>query len=152
MLSMMYAFGLPIFLILTLICLIISYIIDKIVVAYYHRKPPMYDDTLNKTSVHFMKWGAFIYLAIAYWMISNRQMFGNVLIPKEYQDQVDEYQHYLHSENPFRFQSILKWTAIILGILMAIYDIFIGYLNMCMRSTAKEELLSRENLYGKLGY
>jgi len=148
MVSMMYSFGLPIFLILTFVSLLISYFIDKLLVAYYHRKPPMYDDTLNKTSVHFMKWGAFIYLAIAYWMVSNRQMFGNDLTPKEYQDQVDEYHHYLHSQNNFMFQTILKWVAIFLGICLLIYDVFIGWLNMFMRSTAKSELLSKEYLYG----
>lgn len=96
MLSMSYAFGLPIFLVLTFICLVASYIVDKIIVAYYHCKPPMYDDTLNLTSVHFLKWGAFFYAAVGYWMISNRQMFNNELNAKEYQDQVVEHNHHLH--------------------------------------------------------
>lgn len=148
MLSMMYAFGLPIFLILTFICLIMSYIIDKIVVAYYHRKPPMYDDTLNKTSVHFMKWGAVIYLAIAYWMASNRQMFGNNLNPKNFQDEVDVYDHYIRDNDPYWFQIILRWVAITLLVVLLIYDIFIGWGNMCLKSSAKTELQSLEYLPG----
>jgi hypothetical protein len=150
MLSMMYGFGIPIFLVLTLLSMILSYIIDKILVAYYHRKPPMYDDTLNKISVHFLKWGAFFYLAIAYWMISNKQMFGNVLTPKNYQDEVDVYHHYLHTECTYKYQSILKWSAIIVGLVMFIYDFFLGWLNMCKKSSVVSELLSPEDLLGKL--
>lgn len=116
MLSMMYAFGLPIFLVLTLICLVFSYFIDKLFVAYYHRKPPLYDDSLNVISVHFLKWGAFVYLAIAYWMISNRQIFGNDLSPKEYQDQIPEYHHYFYAPPQYNFQAAVKWAAIIVGV------------------------------------
>lgn len=150
MVSMMYAFGLPIFLIITFFCLIISYIVDKIIVAYYHRKPPLYDDTLNLTSVHFLKWGAVIYTMIGYWMISNRQMFENNLTPKEYQDQIAEYNHYPSDDPTYNFQLVIKWYAIILFLAMLIYDVFIGWFNMCMKSTAKKELKGKENLLGKV--
>ena len=110
----------------------------------------MYDDTLNKISVHFLKWGAFIYLAIAYWMISNKQMFGNDLTPKDYQDQVDVYNHNIYSSCTYKYQSILKWSAIIMGLVLFIYDFFFGWLNMCRQSSVIKELLSEEDLLGKL--
>ena len=104
------------------------------------------DDLLNNTSVHFLKWGTFIYLAISYWMISNKQMFGNTLEPKHYQDEVDIYHHYFHGTDTYTFQYVLKWAAIILGICLALYDIFIGWLNMFSKSSAKDELKSKEKL------
>lgn len=149
MVSMMYAFGLPIFLILTLICLVVSYIIDKLLVVYYHRKPPMYDDTLNNLSVQFLKWGGFIYLAISYWMISNRQMFGNDLTEKAYQDEIDEYHHYFNSAPFYDFQHVVRWAAILVGICLFMYDVFYLGFNICLKSSAKKELQSKEELLGK---
>ncbi|CAI2376938.1 unnamed protein product [Moneuplotes crassus] len=146
MLSMMYAFQLPIFLILTFICLIFSYIFDKVAVAYYHRKPPLYDDTLNNVSVHIMKWGAAFYLCLCYWVVSNRQMFGNVLEPKHYQEEIDIYHHYIFVKDPYVFQSVLRWTAITLIVIFAAYDIFNLFSILFISSSSKEELQSLEYL------
>jgi len=69
--SMFYGFGMPILFILSLISFIMSYLVDKFVVVLYYRKPPMYDDTLTKNAVYFLKWGGLIYLSIGYWHLTN---------------------------------------------------------------------------------
>lgn len=93
--SSFYGFGLPLLPILIFVCLIISYFIDKIVIALYHRKPPLYDDTLNVVSIHLLKWAAFLYIAIAFWMLTNKQIFGNDLKPIAYQAQIEYYDHHI---------------------------------------------------------
>jgi hypothetical protein len=150
MISMMYSFGLPIFYIITLLCLIISYILDKLIVAYYHRRPPMYDDSLNLKSAHFLKWGAFIYLAIAYWMITNRQMFENIVYPLEYQDEGGYYGHYLNTPSTYTHQSILYWITIITGILLLSFDFFFGSAYMLIKSSIRDEVQDQEDLLGKI--
>lgn len=54
--STFYGFGLPILPIIILIALCLSYTLDKLFVMFYHRKPPLYDDTLNKVAIQFLKW------------------------------------------------------------------------------------------------
>jgi len=146
MIGMMYGFGLPIFLILTLICLIVSYIVDKILVAYYYRKPHLYDDVLNMHSLSILKWGAFVYIAVGYWMVSNRQMFGNSLNPIAYHDQIQNTDHNIYQHNDYKFQSILKWTAIALGLCFFIYDFCYGWITLCFISSPKIELKNLETL------
>lgn len=70
--AMFYGFGLPVLFFIILICFLISYFVDKLAVAWYHRKPPMYDDTLSVNAVYIMKWAGFIHLAVSYWFLSNR--------------------------------------------------------------------------------
>ena len=105
----------------------------------------MYDDTLNRNSVFFLKWGGFFYIAIAYWMIANRQMFGNYLVPKDYQDQIEDYGHYFSTPDDYTFQSIVKWVAIILGISMLILDAFTIFTALFIDSP-KKEMKEKENL------
>ena len=69
--AMFYGFGLPVIMILTCLCLIITYVFDKIIVAWYHRKPPLYDDTLSRNAIYFMKWGGALYASVSYWMLGN---------------------------------------------------------------------------------
>jgi len=79
--SMLYGFCMPIFLVLSLIILVFTYIIDKLKFAFYFQKPPMIDDTLQKNAIYFLKWGAFFYIAFGWWGLTNRQMFENVVMP-----------------------------------------------------------------------
>ena len=69
--SMFYGFGIPIFFVLTLVAFIISYIVEKYAVVRFYKKPPMYDDTLNINTAYFLKWGAFFYIAIGFWNLTN---------------------------------------------------------------------------------
>lgn len=66
-LAIMYGMSLPILFPIVFVALIISYIVDKLAVVYYHRKPPLYDDALNRDSVSFMKWSALLYAGLAFW-------------------------------------------------------------------------------------
>lgn len=69
--TMFYGFGMPILFILSFLSFIVSYFVDKFSVVLYYKKPPMYDDTLTRNAVYFLKWGGFIYLAIGYWNLTN---------------------------------------------------------------------------------
>jgi hypothetical protein len=111
MVACFYGFGLPLLPITVLGLLIVGYISEKILVTLYYRKPPLYDATLNKTSVQILKWGSFLYVAIAYWMLTNKQMFDNDLSPIAYKDQIEDYHHYIFEIPPKLQQKILLYYA-----------------------------------------
>jgi hypothetical protein len=69
--SAIYGFGMPIIHVLNLISLLLGYILDKMLVAWYFRKTPLYDDTMNLNLVYFMKWAGAIHIGVGYWMLSN---------------------------------------------------------------------------------
>lgn len=100
---MFYGFSMPIIMYLALFGLIIAYILDKLIVAWYHRKPPLYDDTLNRNTIYFMKWAAFMYAGVAYWVITNRQMFENHVDIKLYAEESLDFEHKILEEPVYLF-------------------------------------------------
>jgi len=101
--SAMYSFGMPLINVLNIISLILGYILEKILVAWYFRKPALYDDTLNSNTVYYMKWSSLLYGGFAYWMITNRQMFENKPVIKDYQMEHLNYEHSLFELPPYLF-------------------------------------------------
>lgn len=143
--SSFYGFNLPLLPILIFISLIISYIVDKIVVALYHRKPPLYDDTLNVVSIHFLKWAAFFYIAIAYWVLTNLQIFSNYVNPIKYQAQVKYYDHHVFELPDTLQETIVLFFAI--GILIyCIINMVYFIVQPLFSSTNQQELMEFEDL------
>ena len=105
-LAIFYGFGLPLLPITVLAALIITYIFDKITLLLYHRKPPLYDNSLNKAWIFFLRWGVLFYAAISYWMLTNKQMFDNVINPILYKDDIEDYHHYV-TELPQKPQQLV---------------------------------------------
>jgi hypothetical protein len=136
--SMFYGFGMPIFFTLTLISFIVSYFVDKVVVALYYRKPPMYDDTLNINTVYFLKWGGFFYIAIGFWNLTNLQMFKNVVLPLKYQEDLDMYGHTIIStlEGNWLVVFICALTFFIMLIGYELYDNFTSWFLLSSRIQA----------------
>ena len=143
--SLFYGFGLPILPILILIWLIVSYILDKLIVMFYHRRPPLYDDTLNKVSIEFLKWATFLYIAIAYWMLTNKQMFGNFLEPLEYQADIEQYEHYAF-EIPEPWQQKLVLAVALWILAYCIINLLVTIIKPLVFSSSNEALLEYEGL------
>lgn len=143
--SSFYGFNLPLLPIIIFISLIISYIGDKLAVAYHHRKPPLYDDTLNVVSIHFLKWAAFLYIAIAYWVLTNKQLFTNYLRPIEYQAQVEFYDHKIF-ELPDTPQEIVVLIVALLILAYCLIDLIVHITKPFFHKTSDEELMEFENL------
>lgn len=143
--SSFYGFGLPLLPIVIFISLIISYFVDKIVVALYHRKPPLYDDTLNVISIHFLKWAAFLYIAVAYWMLTNKQIFGNDLKPIAYQAQIEFYDHYIF-EIPDTPQECVVLVVALIILLILVIDLVFRLFSPLWETSNEEELMEFEDL------
>lgn len=60
------------------------YITEKILIVYYHQKPPMYDDKLNNTSIKILNWAPVFMMFFGYWCLGNRQVFNTKVIPAIY--------------------------------------------------------------------
>lgn len=143
--SSFYGFGLPLLPIIIFISLIISYFVDKIVVSLYHRKPPLYDDTLNVISIHLLKWAAFLYIAIAYWMLTNKQIFGNNLKPIRYQAQIEFYDHSIF-KIPDTPQECVVLAFALLLLLVLVIDMLYRLFSYLWETTNQEELMEFEYL------
>jgi hypothetical protein len=52
---------------------------EKILLHYVYREPPMYDEKLNKNALSILTYAPILYLAFGYWMLSSKQLLSNEL-------------------------------------------------------------------------
>lgn len=77
--TMMYGLGLPILFPIAALSLFVLFIIEKLMLHYSYREPPMYDESLNKNALAILTWAPVLFLSFGYWMMSSRQLLSNQL-------------------------------------------------------------------------
>lgn len=74
---MMFGFGIPILFPLAALALTILYVLENALLHYSYRKPPMYDDELNKSVLNTLLIAPLFFLAFGYWIVSSNQLLKN---------------------------------------------------------------------------
>jgi len=67
----MYGLGLPLLFPVAAGSFFVLYVVEKLMVYYSYRQPPMYDEKLNAHVLSLMTWAPLFMLAFGYWMLSN---------------------------------------------------------------------------------
>ena len=67
----------PILFPISLLALINHYITEKILFAYFYRKPPMYGNEINEGALRILLWAPIFMFSTCYWALGNRQIFFN---------------------------------------------------------------------------
>lgn len=57
----------------------ILYINERLLVCYYYREPPTFDEKMTMLSIDLSSWVPYIMLPVSFWMLGNRQIFENVI-------------------------------------------------------------------------
>lgn len=69
--TFMYGIALPELFPMTAFTFFNYYVVEKFLIAYYYRKPPIYDGELNKISLDSMKFAPLFMLFFGYWCMGN---------------------------------------------------------------------------------
>jgi hypothetical protein len=77
--TMMYGMGLPILFPIAAFSFLTLYCMEKLLLHYVYREPPMYDEKLNKNALSILTYAPILYLAFGYWMLSSKQLLSNEL-------------------------------------------------------------------------
>jgi hypothetical protein len=77
--SFIYGVACPILFVITFISLLIMYTFERMNLAYWHPKPPMYGKAMNTQVLSLLKWAPLAMLMSLFWILGNNQMFGNEL-------------------------------------------------------------------------
>ena len=93
--SFVYGYALPILFPITLIALINQYLTDKILLAYYYKKPPSYDQKITKFAIKILKFPVFMGIVLMTYLSGNRQIFNNDVNVIEYSYQPHKADHYI---------------------------------------------------------
>jgi hypothetical protein len=75
--TMMYGIGLPVLFPVAVLSFLTLYLIEKTMIYYVYRQPPMYDARLNENVLSILTYAPLLFLSFGYWMISNHQLYAN---------------------------------------------------------------------------
>ena len=79
--TFLYGGALPILYPIACFNFVFVWIYERILVIFYYREPPSYDETMTLRCILFCRIAAVAGLAVSFWQLGNRQMFDNVLFP-----------------------------------------------------------------------
>lgn len=79
----MYGLAIPLLFPIACIFFIVMYIVEKLSITYYYKKPPMYDEKLNESAIATLKWAPVFMMIFGYWIMGNRQIFHNYVAASE---------------------------------------------------------------------
>jgi len=67
-----FGFGIPILYPIAAIAMLILYLVEKTMLYYSYRLPPMYDERLSQSVLGLMSYAPLLLLSFGYWMASNK--------------------------------------------------------------------------------
>ena len=79
--TMLFGPAIPVLFPITLMTLIVFYLHERFMIAYLYRRPPMYDESINKNTIYLLSLSPFCYAISASWFFSNQQIFKNKVLP-----------------------------------------------------------------------
>lgn len=75
--TFMYGFGVPILFPYAVFTFVVLYFVEKIMLFYSYRLPPMYDERLSQSVLNQLQFAPIVFLGFGYWMASSRQLISN---------------------------------------------------------------------------
>ena len=79
--TMMYGLGMPVLFPIASIAILVLYCMEKLMLHYSYREPPMYDESLNKNALNILTWAPLLFVSFGYWMLSSKQLLDNNTLP-----------------------------------------------------------------------
>ena len=75
--TFIYGFGMPILFPIACGSFFVLYVVERWLLFYGYRLPPMYDERLSQDVLNKLQLAPLLYLAFGYWMASNQQLISN---------------------------------------------------------------------------
>lgn len=69
--TFMFGAGMPILFPIALASFVTLYIMERLMVAYSYKRPPMLDETLNKFTIKILLFAPLLYCTVGFWMFNN---------------------------------------------------------------------------------
>lgn len=82
--TFMYGLAIPVLFPIAFITFFNIYLVEKLCVAYWYQKPPMYGPELNTAALDMMRWAPLAFFIFGYWIMGNKQIFNNTTPYVEY--------------------------------------------------------------------
>lgn len=93
--AMTHGLALPMLFPICLFGIFNIYFVEKMLFAWFYKQPPLFDNKLNERALDILKLSPIVFLASAYWLLGNRQMFFNELATVNHKNDVPNPNHAL---------------------------------------------------------
>lgn len=147
--AMMFGPGIPILIPIALFNLIVMYILDRLMTVYVYSQPPLFGIQITHATLDTLKWAAILHLSIGYWMLSNLQIFGTVINPKTYANEVTKTDHSVSKIDALRLDhSTVLLLSVSMVLIYLISESVYDFINSLLVSHGNmtKELMSVEGL------
>ena len=130
---MTYGYGIPILFPIAAASITILYLVEKTMLYYGYRLPPMYDERLSQSVINTLYYAPLFFLGFGYWMASNKQMLSNEnLFPKDRMISPDESQHTIDRVFTGNYMSNQAWPLLALFCVLLFNQIFGNMIMACL--------------------
>ena len=126
--AMMFGAGIPILFPIALFNLCIMYCLDRLMCVHYYSQPPLFGPKITETALNILQWAAVLYLALGYWMLSNKQFFDSVVLPKEHASDVPRTGHSLLAIELYSLDHATPVLLVLLLAVLVLLALFLRYL------------------------
>lgn len=128
--TMMYGFGIPMLFPIAVGAFITLYFVEKMMLYYAYRMPPMYDMRLSESVLRKLEFAPMFFAFFGYWMVSSNQLLSNdFLEPVQYASSVEIVNHgWLSVFTPSGWASP-AWPLLVYGIWSIVVLIFGGIIH-----------------------
>ena len=149
--TFLHGVAFPILFPISLVGILNNFMLERILLAYYYKQPPLFDNRLNDRALGALFYAPFLLLANAYWVLGNRQMFFNEHHPKHHT--YGEIQDPNHSpldfkNGPNHLVPILIWTPLLVSLnyMIKYVTLMFEYLG-CMTPLTKLKRFQRQKIH-----
>jgi len=74
-----YGTSMPYLYLTALLAFVVLYLNERLLVCYYYREPPAFDEKMTVMTLELTKYVPLIMLPVVFWQLGNRQIFDNVV-------------------------------------------------------------------------
>ena len=131
---MTYGFGIPILFPIGACAILILYLVEKTMLYYAYRLPPMYDERLSQSVLNKLFYAPLFFLGFGYWMASNKQMLSNENLFAKDRMISPETTHHTWDRiwTEADFKDAPAWPLLLLFLLLLFNQIFGSAIMRCM--------------------
>ena len=132
--TMTFGFGMPILFPIGAVAIFVLYLVEKTMLFYGYRLPPMYDERLSQTVINMLYYAPLWFLGFGYWMASNKQMISNdYLFTKDRMSDPDIVHHTFDRVwTDAEYYVAPAWPLLALFVLLLINQCFGGMIMSCL--------------------
>jgi len=69
---MTHGIAFPILFPIALLGLVINYVLETLLLAYYYKQPPLFDNSMNERVLYYLEYAPVVMMAFGYWYLGNR--------------------------------------------------------------------------------